>query len=221
MRPDGAMGVESAATGPPGRLDARITLLATVGYVIAVVATPPGAGWVLAVEAGCLALVIGVARVSVIGLARRWIRFLPALLFLAAMVAPAHPARPALGWGWVALAIVMKNSLAFLAMMTLARITPFRATLAAMDRLGLPTLLVSTLRFMERQVHILADDLRRMLLARRARSFRRPGRLDVTMLAGLIGILFIRSLERGERVHAAMLARGWDGTSRTLDGADD
>jgi cobalt/nickel transport system permease protein len=52
-------------------------------------------------------------------------------------------------------------------------------------------------------------------------SFRRGGRLDFGMLTGLIGMLFLRSFERGERVHASMLARGWDGTVRTLDGADD
>ncbi|WP_435019815.1 energy-coupling factor transporter transmembrane component T family protein [Tundrisphaera sp. TA3] len=215
------MGLEIAGPGPLGRLDPRATLLATVAYVLAVVATPPGAWWALAVEAVALAVAIMAARVAPFGLVRRWLRFLPALLFLAVMVAPSHPARPLLGWGTVAAVIVLKNSLAFLAMMTLARVTPFRAILEAMGRLGMPTLLVSTLRFMERQVHILADDLRRMLLARRARSFRRPGRLDATMLGGLIGMLFIRSLERGERVHAAMLARGWDGTARTLDGADD
>ncbi len=32
----------------------------------------------------------------------------------------------------------------------------------------------------------------------------------------MTGTLFIRSYERGERVYAAMLARGFDGQSRTL-----
>ena len=56
-----------------------------------------------------------------------------------------------------------------------------------------------------------------MVTARRARTFRRSGRLDWGLLTGLIGILFLRAFERGERVHSAMLARGWDGTVRTLD----
>ena len=33
----------------------------------------------------------------------------------------------------------------------------------------------------------------------------------------MTGTLFIRSYERGERVYAAMLARGFDGHSRTLN----
>ena len=58
-----------------------------------------------------------------------------------------------------------------------------------------------------------------MVQARRSRTFRPAGRLDWGLLTGLIGVLFLRAFERGERVHAAMLARGWDGTVRTLDGA--
>ena len=102
----------------------------------------------------------------------------------------------------VALAIVAKNSLAFLAMMVLVHVTPFRTLLAAMGRLGLPALIVSTLQFMERQIHILGDELRRMVQARRSRTFRKSGRLDFVRLTGLIGMLFLRSFERGERVHA-------------------
>ena len=81
----------------------------------------------------------------------------------------------------------------------------------------MPAVLVATLQFMYRYLHVLADELDRMVQARRARTFRRSGRLDWGLLTGLIGVLFLRAFERGERVHAAMLARGWDGTIRTLD----
>jgi len=33
----------------------------------------------------------------------------------------------------------------------------------------------------------------------------------------MLGMLLLRSLERAERVHSAMLARGWDGNFRSLD----
>ncbi len=120
----------------------------------------------------------------------------------------------------MAAAILAKNSLALGAMMTLIEVTPFAALLAAMGRLGVPAILVATLRFMERQAQILGDELARMVQARRCRTFRRGGRLGFGVLAGLIAMLFLRSFERGERVHSAMLARGWDGTVRTLDGTD-
>jgi cobalt/nickel transport system permease protein len=69
-------------------------------------------------------------------------------------------------------------------------------------------------------LHVLTDELDRMLKARRSRTFRRTGRLDWGLLTGSIGILFLRAFERGERVHSAMLARGWDGTIRTLDATE-
>jgi len=39
-------------------------------------------------------------------------------------------------------------------------------------------------------------------------------------IGNMIGTLFIRSYERGERIYAAMLARGFDGHSRTLNRLD-
>jgi cobalt/nickel transport system permease protein len=221
MRFEGIERHSEGGDGPLHRLDARIKLVATLAFVVGVVATPPGAWRVLAGEGLILALLIGLSGVPPGDLIRRWLGFVVLVVFLAAMVAPGHPDRERLGVVVVALVILAKNSLAFLAMMVLVHVTPFRTLLAAMGRLGLPRLIVSTLQFMERQIHILGDELGRMVQARRSRTFRRSGRLDFGLLTGLIGMLFLRSFERGERVHSAMLARGWDGTARTLDGADD
>ena len=62
-----------------------------------------------------------------------------------------------------------------------------------------------------------------MLQARASRSAALPGHRAGGGLAwrariagNLIGTLFVRSIERSERVHAAMLARGYDGEPRHL-----
>jgi cobalt/nickel transport system permease protein len=210
----------SSGDGPLHRLDARVKLVSTISFVIAVVATPPGAWRLLAAEGLVVAFVLGLSGVPPADLLRRWLAFLALVGFLAAMAALSHPQRAALGTAAIVLAILAKNSLAFLAMLLLAHVTPIPALLAALGRLGAPPVLVSTLRFMERYVHVFNDELDRMVQARRARTFRRTGRLDWGILSGLIGVLFLRAFERGERVHSAMLARGWDGTIRTLDGPD-
>ena len=220
MRLDfGATG-SRGAIGPVARVDPRVRLLVAVAYVVAVVLTPPTAWRALVGEGLALAFVVGWAGADPMALARRWLGFLPLVGFLALMVAPGHPGRAELGWAGVAAAILAKNSLALGAMATLALVTPFVLILAAMGQLGVPAVLVSTLRFMDRQAQILGDERTRMVQARRCRTFRRSGRLGFGVLAGLIGMLLLRSFERGERVHAAMLARGWDGTVRTLDGPD-
>ena len=71
--------------------------------------------------------------------------------------------------------------------------------------------------FMDRYIYVLTDELDRMRKARTARTFRGSGRLDYAILTSLLGVLLLRAWERGDRVHAAMAARGWDGVIRTLD----
>jgi cobalt/nickel transport system permease protein len=221
MRPDlAALERLAESRGPLQRLDARAKIVATVAFVVLVVATPAGAWWMLAVEAAILGGIVILSRVPIRYIITRWLGFLLLVAFLAAMVAQAHPDRGQLGWRAVWLAVMAKNSLAFVAVLVLAATTPMRRLLSGLGRLGVPAVLVSTLHFMIRYLHVLADELARMTLARRSRTFRRSGRLDWGLLTGLIGMLLIRSFERGERVHAAMLARGWDGTIRTLDDRD-
>jgi cobalt/nickel transport system permease protein len=206
----------SELDGPLQRLDPRLKLAVTVAFVVAVVATPVGWWRLLAAEGLVLTFVIGLSGVPPRELFVRWLGFLVLVGFLAAMVALSHPERTRLGGLAVAMAIVAKNSLAFLAILVLGNVTPFRRLLLALRQLGVPPVMVSILQFMYRYLYVLTEELDRMLKARRARSFRRSGRLDWGLLTGLIGVLFLRAFERGERVHAAMLARGFDGTLRTL-----
>lgn len=55
------------------------------------------------------------------------------------------------------------------------------------------------------------DDMRRMSIARASRGFRPRHLGHVRVLATAAGALFVRAYERGERVHHAMLARGYTG----------
>lgn len=220
MRPE-ALGLRAEADGPLQRLDPRPKIVAALAFVVLVVATPVDAGRLLAAEGLALAFVVGLSGVAPRDLFARWAGFLAVVGVLAAMVARSHPDAPRLGWGAVFLGVLARNSLAFVAVMTLAGTTPMRRLLDGLRRLGVPPTLVATLHFMGRYLSVLGDELARMGQARRSRTFRRSGRLDVVGLSGLVGRLFVRSFERGERVHAAMVARGWDGTIRTLDGPDD
>jgi cobalt/nickel transport system permease protein len=86
----------------------------------------------------------------------------------------------------------------------------------------MPRLLVATIGFMSRYFFVLADETARMLRARASRAARlegrrRPSPLWQGRVAGhMVGSLFLRSLERSERVHAAMLARGYNGQVPSL-----
>ena len=199
------------------RIDARLKLLLTLGFVVVAVATPIGQWRVLGSLGLVLVFLIGLSGCSLRSLLLRWAGFLVLVGFLAVMIAPGFPDRARHGLAAVILTILAKNSLAFLAMLLLAAVTPWRQLIRAMYRLGVPRVLVATLLFMERYLHVLADELGRMTIARRARTFRPGGFLSWTVLTSMIGMLFLRSFERADRVQDAMIARGWDGTLRTLD----
>ena len=111
---------------------------------------------------------------------------------------------------------MVKNGLALLTILVLASVTPFPKLLRALRKLGTPRVLVSTLQFMDRYRHVLLEELDRMAIARRARTFSRRA-LPWSVLTGLIGMLFLRTFERAERVHDAMIARGWQGAHHSLD----
>lgn len=82
-------------------------------------------------------------------------------------------------------------------------------------RIGMPGIMVSLLAFTIRYITVLADELQRMLTARKSRGFTTGTSLldrhTLRTLTELIGVLFIRSYERGERVFNAMLSRGFSG----------
>jgi cobalt/nickel transport system permease protein len=60
-------------------------------------------------------------------------------------------------------------------------------------------------------------ELRRMRLARVQRGDDARWLWQARGTGRTVGALVVRTFERGERVHVAMLARGYDGTMPTLD----
>lgn len=204
-------------SGPLHRLDARVKLIAALALIVAVIAMPVAAWRWYGAAGMVLAFVIGLSGIPPRELGRRWLGLFVLVAFLVAMIAPAHPERARYGLAAVTASILIKNGLALMTMIVLAGTTPFPRLLSGLRRLGVPPVLVATLQFMERYRHVLVDQVDRMATARRARTFGRTGILSWSLLGGLIGMLFLRTFERAERVHDAMIARGWDGTIRSLD----
>ncbi len=135
---------------------------------------------------------------------------------------------PLLGWTITAqglerfLSLLLRSWIAIQAAILLTAVTPFPDVLWALGALRLPRLLVATIGFMYRYFFVMADETARMLRARTARSAsvegrRKPSALWQGRVAGnMVGSLFLRALERSERVHAAMLARGYKGQMPSL-----
>jgi len=71
--------------------------------------------------------------------------------------------------------------------------------------------MVQIASFMLRYVNVVNDEMERMKIARESRGFEATGMKSWKVLATAAGALFIRSYERGERVHLSMLSRGYEG----------
>jgi cobalt/nickel transport system permease protein len=108
--------------------------------------------------------------------------------------------------------IVAKATLGVIGSILLAATTEPRTLLLGAQRLRLPQLLVQIASFMLRYVEVILDEMRRMRIARESRAFVARDLRHLPVVARSAGALFIRSYERGERVHLAMLSRGYTGT---------
>jgi cobalt/nickel transport system permease protein len=200
------------------RLAPQAKLAALVLTAAAVVAVPSGATWPLVAVAALVLAALSASHVPVRWLlGRLWIG-LPFVGYAALLplVTPG-PGPRALGLTWSAAGcaagatLVVKATLSLLAATWVAATTPTPQLLRGAERLGAPALLTAVAGFMLRYVELVVDDLRRTRIAMAARGFGGRGVAGWRILAAALGHLFVRTFERGERVHYAMLARGYNG----------
>jgi cobalt/nickel transport system permease protein len=197
---------------------AHLKIVAAMLYVIAVVLTPREAVWALGLQALLLLGVVLVSRVPLRHLAPRLLVEVPFVLFAVLMpfvatgprvdVGPLSLSEAGLWGGWN---LLVKGTLGVGASLVLAATTTPSDVVAGLARLRLPAQLVLILGFMVRYTEVISGQLQAMRVARESRGFSGRGLRAWPALASTAGSLFVRSYERGERVHLAMLARGFDG----------
>ena len=201
------------------RAPAHLKLVALVTFMLAVVATPVDRYAVFAGWAVVLLVVVAVSQVPPTYLARRMVVEVPFVVF--ALLLPfiaTGPRTELLGLtvsqtGLVAAAgLLMKGTLGVLAALTLAATTEPDDVLRGLQRLRVPDPLVQIMGFMVRYLDVVTGEMGRMLTAMRSRGYDPRSPRHWPVLARSLGALFIRSYERGERVHLAMLSRGYTGT---------
>ncbi len=113
--------------------------------------------------------------------------------------------------GWISFAsILVKFALTISAALLLIATTSFPGICRGLRRLGVPALFVSQLLFLYRYLFVLMEEAMRVVRARDMRSFGRRGS-GVRVFVRITGTLFLRTVERAERIYGAMLARGFRG----------
>ncbi|MFJ6697343.1 cobalt ECF transporter T component CbiQ [Streptomyces sp. NPDC091272] len=199
-------------------------LAAVFAFVVVVVSTPREAVWAFAAYAVLLGVVARAARIPARHLLSRMLVEVPFVAFAVLMPFVAEGERVqvagvslSVSGLWGAFNILAKGTLGVGASVLLASTTELRELLHGLQKLRLPPLLVQIASFMIRYGDVIAGELRRMSIARRSRGFEARGVRHWGVLAKTAGALFIRSYERGERVHLAMVSRGYTGVMPVLD----
>ena len=220
----------SASEGPLQSIDPRVKLISMIGIVVTAVAASTPIPLVI-----LLVLVLGLAAAARIPLeffVYRSIIFVP--LFAGVIALPLLFIIPGASMAEIEIgpyvAVITREGVyraaqfflrvwvCVASLTLLILVTRFSRIIQAMERFKVPSLFVTLTSITFRFIFVLIDEAYRMVVARESRSVGKESRIGaLRSLASMVGTLFIRSYERGERVYMAMLARGYSGQLRSMD----
>lgn len=218
------------------RLDPRVKVVVTVGFILSNAFLPDGS-W-LALAVAWLFLLFG-NDLSRLGLGFTFKRSFVALPFaLVAVSAIFSPlGHPLTEWdfGFATLvptdfgvirffSILIRSWLSVQMAILLVATTQFPDLIHALEHLKVPRILTTVVAFLYRYLFVLTDEVYRLLRARDARSAGLPNlkqggtiRWRIRVTGNMAGQLFTRSYERSDRIYNAMISRGYTGHLRTLN----
>ncbi len=212
---------------PVHALDARAKTAAVLAYLFVLISFDRYAVSALVPMAVAPLGMLLIAGVSVRFALRRVLILSPFIVFLAAAcpfydrawhVVVFGPWQFTVTGGWLTAAgITVKFALGVAALTALMCTTPFSALLEALRWFRVPKLLVMQLGFLYRYLFVLTGEAMRL---KRARDFRgahlAPARRRLAAAGGVVGSLLVRTLDRSDRIHLAMQARGYRGEPHAL-----
>lgn len=120
--------------------------------------------------------------------------------------------------GLIVLGSVTTKALLSLLMLNLLTLTTsISALLNALISLKTPPLLVGILASMYRYINVLIGEFNAMRRAAASRNLASNSSWQRQVIGNMMGVLFIRTYERGDRIYQAMLARGYRDVPPVLD----
>ncbi|OKH39317.1 cobalt ECF transporter T component CbiQ [[Phormidium ambiguum] IAM M-71] len=207
-------------------LSPKTRVLCTLLFVFAIALTPNGRWWTWAIYTiGVLGLVL-VSKVSLPVLLKRIaveFAFVAVILFGTLFRSGGE-----IVWSWgiikitsegltVLGSVTIKALLSLLMLNLLTLTTSVPALLNGLIALKMPPLLVAILASMYRYISVLIGEFNAMRRAATSRNLTKSSSWQRQIIGNMIGALFIRTYERGDRIYQAMLARGYQGVPPIFD----
>jgi len=199
------------------RIDPRIKLLSSLIFIAAVVSFPKYEVTGLLPFFLFPVIFLTLGDIPLMFILKKVLIVSPFALFIGIFnpLLDNRPAHDLLGFtvslGWLSFAsIMLKFALTISTALLLIATTSFPGICFAMQKLRIPKAFVGQLLFLYRYIFVLAEEAMKIVRARDMRSFGRRGK-GIKHFVPLIGVLFMRTVDRAERVYHAMLARSFRG----------
>lgn len=201
------------------RLAPQVKIAAAFGTVLAIVVTPREAIWAFGVFAVSLGVIAGLAGLGPRFIARRMVVEIPFVIVALLL--------PLFGGGdqvevlgvslsiqglWDMWNILAKATLGLFVAVILGATTEIPDMIKGLDALRVPSVVTGIITFMVRYIDVILGDFARMRVAMASRGHQTNTIADWGPYARTVGVMFVRTYERGERVYLAMASRGYDGT---------
>ncbi len=212
--------INSKQTTPWHSLAPRTRLLCTLIMVFAIALTPNGRWWTWAIYGlGVLGLILFSRVTKKVLLKRIAVEFtFIGVVLLGTLFREGGKVL----WSWGVLrittegltvlgSVTIKALLSLLMLNVLTLTTSVPALLNALTALQVPPLLIATLASMYRYISVLIREFQAMRQAAVSRNLTNRKVWQRFVIGNMMGTLFIRTYERGERIYQAMLARGYQG----------
>jgi cobalt/nickel transport system permease protein len=202
---------------PIHRIDPRAKLIITIFFIVTVVSSGK-----YEVSSLLPFFFFPAVMVSLGGLPVRYIAakilFLSPFILFVAIFNPVFDTTPfmhfgqfAVSGGWISFfSIIIRFVLTVGAAFILVATTGFSEVCMASEKLGLPKVFAVQMLFLYRYIFVLGEEATRVSRARELRSFGKRGK-EPRVFASIVGNLLLRTWDRAQRIHTAMLCRGFRG----------
>jgi cobalt/nickel transport system permease protein len=119
--------------------------------------------------------------------------------------------------GWISfLSLLLRFALTVGGALLLIASTGFTTICMAMEKMGTPRVFTVQLLLLYRYLFILIGETIRMIRAHSLRSFNRRNRVPFQVFLQMLGNLLLRTIDRAQRIHMAMLSRAFTGDIRIV-----
>ena len=218
-------GLAGDPASPVHRLDPRAKIIGLLAVTFVAVSTPLSAWPVYVGCAVALVAVAAVARVPARTIWRRARLVLPLILFVAIFLPFFRTGGETYDLGPFTVsaagletlgAVTFKATIGTVSAILLGATTSFPSVLRGLEALHVPRTFTLIAAFMYRYLFVIVEEAHRMRTALASRAYRPRHALHAGPIGRAVNALFLRTYGRGERVHLAMLARGYRGTVPAL-----